>query len=149
MNDDNFRIEQVDNVTIFVPDRYEEAKWLEEVLGLEICPEHEELVEDEEDPLMVSTDSAETKIAVCKEQPEQSLETDIHRHIGFRVSGNEFLRFLDRLGKLSLPDADGQQVTRDDIIDFGFSFAIHFYDPHGNQFELTTYDYQDIAAALE
>ena len=148
MTEDDFQVDRMDNVTLFVPDRYEAAQWLEEVLGLEIRPEYEEWAADEEGPLMISPGSGKTMLAVCKEQPEQSNEVDIHQHIAFRVDGDKFLQFLDGIEELSLTDADGEPVTKDDIIDFDLSFAIHFHDPYGNQFELTTYDYQSVETAL-
>lgn len=37
----SFKVQQIDHVELFVPDRYEAAKGYEQILGLEIIPEFE------------------------------------------------------------------------------------------------------------
>lgn len=45
MNDsqrsDGFRVDQIDHVELFVPDRYQAAEWYRQVFGLKIVPEYE------------------------------------------------------------------------------------------------------------
>jgi catechol 2,3-dioxygenase-like lactoylglutathione lyase family enzyme len=45
---------QLDHVELFVPDRYEAARWYQRVLGLEIVREYEEWAADPRGPLMIS-----------------------------------------------------------------------------------------------
>ena len=37
----SFRVDQVDHIELFVPNRYEAAKWYEKVLGLEVVKSYE------------------------------------------------------------------------------------------------------------
>ncbi len=51
---------QIDHVHIFVPGRYEAAKWYEKILGLKIIKEFE-FWAAEGGPLMLSADDGNTK----------------------------------------------------------------------------------------
>ena len=54
---------QIDHVELFVPDRYEAARWYERVLGLRVVPEFEPWATGG-GPLMISTDEGNTKLAL-------------------------------------------------------------------------------------
>ena len=56
-----FRVSQIDHVELFVPDRYEAARWYQRILGLKIIPEYEHWARNPKGPLMISTQDAATK----------------------------------------------------------------------------------------
>ncbi|MBY4893897.1 hypothetical protein KUL25_14150 [Rhodobacteraceae bacterium N5(2021)] len=64
------------------------------------------------------------------------------------MSGPDFLEFRARLGQFDLINAKGAAVTSADVVDHDPSWSIYFRDPDGNRFEVTTYDYAEVARAL-
>jgi catechol-2,3-dioxygenase len=135
------RVTQIDHVELEVPDRYAAASWYQTVLGFEICREYESWAEATYGPLMISTDSGETKLALFEGQP-QGLEHPVGiRRIAFRIGGDDFLRLIEELDALKGSDA----VKRSEITDHGKSFSVYFSDPYGNRLEVTTYDYEAVA----
>ncbi len=55
-----FRVQQIDHVEVFVPDREEGARWLQRVLGLEKDPACLHWAEHELGPLMATTPASLT-----------------------------------------------------------------------------------------
>ena len=64
-----FEVQQIDHVELFVPDRYEAARWYQEVLGHEIIPEFEFWAEDENGPLMISSNGGSLNWHSSKANP--------------------------------------------------------------------------------
>ena len=93
---DDFRVLQIDHVELFVPDRYEAARWYEQVLGLSIVPECEHWA-GPGGPLMISSDGGRTKLALFEGEPRRSRRTAGHHRVAFRVDGNAFFKFLSRI----------------------------------------------------
>jgi len=146
MSADGFRVQQIDHVEVFVPDRHEAARWYEEVLGLRILTRHEDWAEHPQGPLMISSDDGVTMVALFQgEPPGASLSAGAVR-VAFRVDGPGFLRFLDRAPGLPLHDQQGQRATPR-VRDHGKAFSAYFCDPWGNRYEVTTYDHAAIGAA--
>ena len=133
-----FKVLQIDHVELFVPDRYDAAKWYERVLGLQIVPECEPWAVGG-GPLMISSDGGSTKLALFEGQPEASGPTSAFRRVAFRVTAAGFAEFLTRN-----PDL----VTTDGVVDHQQAYSIYFNDPHGHQLEVTTYEYDDTSAWL-
>lgn len=142
-----FKVLQIDHVELFVPDRYEAARWYERALGLEIVAECEAWAIDG-GPLMISSDGGSTKLALFEGQPAPAPTASAFRRVAFRVTGNGFVEFLRRLPELVLIDSRRQPVTEASVIDHSQAFSIYFDDPYGHQLEVTTYDYADTAAWL-
>ncbi|MEE8411487.1 MAG: VOC family protein [Acidobacteriota bacterium] len=138
-----FRVDQIDHVELFVPDRREAAEWYRRVLGLTICAEHEHWADDSKGPLMISSDGGSTKLALFEGRPQEDRETAGFHLVAFRVSGRSFETFLDRLDDLTLTDHHDRTVTREFVQDHGQAFSIYFNDPHGHRLELTTYNVED------
>jgi catechol 2,3-dioxygenase-like lactoylglutathione lyase family enzyme len=133
-----FKVLQIDHVELFVPDRYDTAKWYERVLGLQIVPECEAWAVGG-GPLMISSDGGSTKLALFEGQPAASGPTAAFRRVAFRVTVAGFAEFLTRN-----PDL----VTTDGVVDHQQAFSIYFTDPHGHQLEVTTYEYDEASAWL-
>jgi catechol 2,3-dioxygenase-like lactoylglutathione lyase family enzyme len=139
-----FRVQQIDHVELFVPDRYEAARWYERMLGLRIVPEYESWANGG-GPLMISTDEGGTKLALFEgtTTPAERRTPAFHR-VAFRVTAAGFNEFLSRLPELRLTGARGQPVTRKSVVDHQKAYSIYFSDPYGHLLELTTYDYAGV-----
>jgi catechol 2,3-dioxygenase-like lactoylglutathione lyase family enzyme len=143
-----FRVDRIDHVELFVPDRYEAARWYQQVLGLEIVPEYEQWADDPRGPLMISSDGGNTKLALFQGTPQGSRETAGFHLVAFRVSADNFARFLERLSELNLNDHRGRRVSADLAVDHDKAFSIYFNDPFGHRLELTTYQYDQVRSLL-
>jgi len=141
MPEKTFQVDQIDHVELFVPDRYEAARWYERVLGLKVLSEYEHWAQPDGGPLMISTLRSETKLALFAGKPRGTRETAGFHRVAFRVDGQGFLRFLDRLQEVAVFDEQGKQLTASAIVDHGRAFSIYFQDPYGHRLEITTYEH--------
>jgi catechol 2,3-dioxygenase-like lactoylglutathione lyase family enzyme len=142
-----FRVLQIDHVELFVPDRYEAARWYERVLGLQIVPECEHWAVDG-GPLMISSDGGSTKLALFEGQSAPSSPTAAFRRVAFRVTAQVFAEFLRRLPELALTDARRQAVVPGSVVDHQQAYSIYFSDPYEHLLEITTYEYDETSALL-
>jgi len=142
-----FTVLQIDHVELFVPDRYEAARWYERVLGLRIVPECEAWAAGG-GPLMISSDEGSTKLALFEGTPDASTHAAAFRRVAFRVTADGFAEFLRRLPELALLDSRNRPVVRDSVVDHQLSYSIYFNDPWTHQLEVTTYEYDDVSAGL-
>src|SRR5678815_987500 len=103
----SFKVEQIDHVELFVPDRYAAARWYEQALGLQILPQHEHWA-GPGGPLMISSNDGGTMLALFEGEPRGSRPTAGHHRVAFRVSGRGFLQFLEPFSytHLTLPTSD-------------------------------------------
>jgi catechol 2,3-dioxygenase-like lactoylglutathione lyase family enzyme len=141
-----FRVQQVDHIELYVPDQYEAARWYEQVFGLEIMREFEFWVEA--GPLMISSDGGSTKLALFKGEAPGFHPVPGFRRVAFRVDGPGFIQFLNRLQEQPVFDHSGQSTNKLEIIDHDKSYSAYFCDPYGNRYEVTTYDYNYISQQL-
>ena len=144
-----FRVDQIDHVELFVPDRRQAADWYRRVLGLDVVPEYEHWAKDPRGPLMISSDSGSTKLALFQGAPQGSRETAGFHLVAFRVGAVTFADFLRRLPDLDLTDHRGRNVTADLVVDHEQAYSIYFSDPFGHRLELTTYACDETKAELE
>jgi catechol 2,3-dioxygenase-like lactoylglutathione lyase family enzyme len=133
-----FKVLQIDHVELFVPDRYDAARWYERVLGLQVVPECEAWAAGG-GPLMISSDGGSTKLALFEGQPAASGPTAAFRRVAFRVTAAGFAEFVLR---------NPEVVTTDGVVDHQQSYSVYFNDPHGHQLEVTTYEYDDTSVWL-
>ena len=143
-DNDDFQVDQIDHVELFVPDRHAAAEWYHRVLGLEIVDQFRFWAESSGGPLMISTPNGNTKFALFEGSPKGSKREVGFHLVAFRVNGKAFAKFLHRLPELNLIDWQGRVVTADLVSDHTKAFSIYFCDPYGHHLELTTYDY-DVA----
>ena len=139
-----FRVDQIDHVELFVPDRRQAANWYRRVLGLTICADYEHWADDPKGPLMISSDGGSTKLALFEGRAQEDRETAGFHLVAFRVSARDFRSFLDRLDDLTLTDQHDRTVSRKLVQDHGKAFSIYFNDPYGHRLELTSYDVADL-----
>ncbi len=145
---DRFRVDQIDHVELFVPDRWEAAGWYRRVLGLNIVREYEHWANDPKGPLMISSDNGNTKLALFEGIQQGSRETVGFHLVAFRVGAVDFMRFLCRLAELDLINHRGERVTSKSVVDHTAAFSIYFSDPYGHRLELTTYEYEQAKKEL-
>jgi RimJ/RimL family protein N-acetyltransferase/catechol 2,3-dioxygenase-like lactoylglutathione lyase family enzyme len=144
-----FTVDQLDHVELFVPARYEAAKWYEQALGLRVVKEYKHWAKDPHGPLMISPDNGSTKLALFTgTSPGTGKRTEFNV-VAFRVSGNNFIRFVKRCdNELELYNDKRDRITSKDIRDHGKVFSIYFNDPFGHKLEVTTYDYDYVKSKL-
>ena len=143
-----FKVLQIDHVELFVPDRYEAARWYERVLGLRIVPECEPWAVGG-GPLMISSDEGSTKLALFEGKPDAGSQAAAFRRVAFRVTADGFAEFLRRLPELALLDSRNRPVVRDSVVDHQQAYSIYFNDPWTHQLEVTTYEYADVSDRLQ
>lgn len=137
----------VDHVELYVTDWEEAADWYERVLGL--TPERSFAAwwETDSGPLMLAVDET-TKLALFeRESATRGDDVSPHR-VAFQIAADGFCSFLDRLEALALTDRHGTVVTRSDVVDHDLAYSLYFTDPDGNWLELTTNEYDAVAARL-
>ena len=139
-----FIVDQIDHVELYVPDRHAAADWYRQVFGLSVLAEYEHWARDPKGPLMISSDGGSTKLALFEGKPQGERETAGWHLVAFRVSNDNFERFLERVDELTLTDHEGETVTRDSVKDHGQAQSIYFNDPYGHRLELTTYVVDEI-----
>ena len=148
MMPNGFSLGQIDHVELFVPDRYEAAHWYRRALGLEIVREVEDWAAAEGGPLMISGDGGNTMLALFEGEPRGSRETAGHHRVAFRVAGSTFLRFLERLKRFPVFDEKGHESASARVVDHDRAYSAYLCDRYGNRYEVTTYDYEEVAKRL-
>ena len=143
-----FKVQQIDHVEVFVPNRHEAAEWYREILGLEILSDFEDWAKAAGGPLMLSSDGGSTKLALFEDQPRGNRPTAGHHRVAFRTGGKSFLRFLNRANDVPIFDDNGQPITANKPVDHGRAWSVYFCDPYGNRYEITTYDYDTISETV-
>ena len=122
------KLDRVDHIHVYVPDRPAAEKWYRDVLGFQRNAKLEEWAVPH-GPLMLCNESGSVMLSVFERPIEPNRAV-----IAFGVSGNEFMEWLEHLGNVL--DEAPQPV------DHGVSWSIYFYDLDRNPFEITTYDYE-------
>ncbi|HEV7507385.1 MAG TPA: VOC family protein [Thermoanaerobaculia bacterium] len=134
-----FKVDQIDHVELFVPDRREAARWYERTLGLAILPQHEDWAVDPHGPLMISSNNGGTMLALFQAEPRGARPTAGFHLVAFRVDGPNFLAFLEHVKTTPVHNDAGDQIHALTPKDHDKAFSVYFNDPWGNQLEVTTY----------
>lgn len=142
MTDDGFQAGSIDHVELIVPDRYEAADWYRDALGLEIVEEFEHWADRSGYPLMISSDSGDTMLALFKGTPSDG--NGGFQRVAFKMTGENFLQFRDRLEEI--PNID--QAEHRNVADFDSAYSVFLSDPYGHSLEVTTYDYEFVSEIL-
>ena len=143
-----FTVKQIDHVEMFVPDRVAAAEWYTRVLGLEVVEDFRVWADDAGGPLMISTREGGTKLALFHGTSQSSRPTVGFHRVAFAVDGDSFIEFVNGVESLHLHDRDGRPVSASSVFDHQLAFSIYFSDPYGHNLEITTYDHEQVRAAL-
>lgn len=147
MERQQFQVQQVDHIELYVPDQDQAAQWYEQVLGMKILPAYA-FWADEGGPLMISSDGGSTKLALFRGEPPGFSALVGFQRVAFRMDGPGFLEFLERLADQPVFDHEGRPVTTLRVIDHDLAYSVYFCDPYGNRYEITTYDYEGVARRI-
>jgi catechol-2,3-dioxygenase len=127
-------LESLDHIHIYVVNRSRSEEWYARVLGLHRAPEFESWV-SERGPLTVGNSSGTVYLALFERPAEKC-----HSVVALRTTASEFLAWRSHLSA-----ALGHSL---EAVDHNLSWSLYFTDPDGNPFEITSYDYKQIAGAL-
>jgi catechol-2,3-dioxygenase len=127
-------LEGLDHVHIYVVNRSASEQWYAHVLGLHRLPEFEYWV-SERGPLTVGNASGTVHLALFERPAEEC-----HSVVALRTTASEFLAWRSHLSAVL-----GHSL---EAVDHNLSWSLYFTDPDGNPFEITSYDYKQIADAL-
>lgn len=143
-----FRVHHIDHVEVFVPDRYDAARWYSQALGLEILPECEDWAKDSGGPLMIACADGTSKMALFAGEPAGTRPAAGHHRVAFAVSADEFTQFLDRSPEVPIYDEKGDPLHPPRPVDHDRSWSTYFSDPWGNRYEITTCEYLEVTQTL-
>ncbi len=138
-----FRVQQIDHVEVFVPDREAAAVWYERVLGLSPVPSAEAWAENPDGPFMISSDGGQTMVALFRGTPQGTVSPIGFSRLAFRVDAPAFLAFVARWGAAGVDDCGVPLRVRDHTT----AFSAYFSDPYGNALEVTTYAHEAVRRA--
>jgi catechol 2,3-dioxygenase-like lactoylglutathione lyase family enzyme len=140
---EHFRVQQIDHVEVFVPDRVVAAAWYRRVLGLAPVPSAESWAADPRGPLMISSDGGQTMVALFQGPPQGSAAPIGFSRLAFRTDSAAFLAFVERWEHTGVPDS-GIPLR---LSDHATAFSAYFTDPYGNALEVTTYEHEAVRRA--
>ena len=127
-------LEDFDHVHVFVADRQAAVQWYARVLGLHPVAELAGWAADG-GPLTIGNAAGSVHIALFERPTEKCRAT-----LALRTTAPAFLSWQAHL-MLVL----GHKI---EAVDHTLSWSLYFSDPDGNPYEITSYEYQQIAAAL-
>jgi catechol 2,3-dioxygenase-like lactoylglutathione lyase family enzyme len=128
------RLDRIDHIHVFVTDRAAAQRWYAATLGLAPVPELQGWVAGG-GPLTLADAAHRVHLALF-ERPVLPCRSTV----AFGVDAAAFLAWRTHLAE-ALP-----APIR--IEDHQMSWSIYFADPDGNPFEITTYDYAEVATRL-
>lgn len=138
---------RLDHVHIRVPDRAAAARWYAEHLGFESVGAYDFWARGiEGGPLQISADGGRTTLALFEAgegHPMIPQETGV----AFSVDADTFISFARSLPS-GIDSPRGEPLVVTDLVDFDLCWAFDLVDPWGNRYELNSYDYQQVRAAL-
>ena len=131
----------IDHVELIVPDRQAAAAWYEEVLGLTPVAGTEHWARESGGPLMISGDGGRVCLALFEgAQTDATTRGGGFRRVAFRVSGAEFVAFVEYGRRLGLTPMAVQDHTT--------TISVYFKDPHGHDLEVTTWECEVARAGM-
>ncbi len=138
-----FRVQQIDHVEVFVPDRDAAADWYGRVLGLSRVASAAAWAADPAGPLMISSDDGHTMVALFTGTPQGTAAPIGFSRLAFRVDAPAFLAFVARWERSGVEDSGVPLRVRDHAT----AFSAYFTDPYGNALEVTTYEHEAVRRA--
>lgn len=127
-------LEDFDHVHVFVADRQAAVDWYARVLGLHPVAELAGWAADG-GPLTIGNAAGSVHIALFERPTEKCRAT-----LALRTTALAFLPWQAHLTLVL-----GHKI---EAVDHELSWSLYFNDPDGNPYEITSYEYQQIAAAL-
>ena len=117
------KLESIDHVHVYTPDRARAETWYSRVLGLIRVSEFEHWATNN-GPLFLSNPERSVSIALF-ERPSQPTRSTV----AFRVGGRDFMAWRTHLREV---------LGSVEEVDHVGSWSLYFTDPDGNPFEITS-----------
>ena len=127
-------LQGIDHIHVFVADRAAAERWYADVLGFTRMTEFESWATPN-GPLMIEDPSGSIQLALF-EKPAQPCRSTI----AFAADAEQFFAWRRHLAK-----ALGREP---EPVDHGKSWSMYFNDPDDNPYEITSYDYDEVAVQL-
>lgn len=126
--------QRIDHVHVYVADRAAAEAWYASVLGFARVPELAFWAPDN-GPLTIVDGSGSVHLALFERAAEKCRSV-----IALGVNWREFLAW-----RAHLTAALGRPI---EAVDHQVSWSLYFVDPDGNPYEITSYEYAELSAAL-
>ena len=127
------KLESIDHVHVYTPERARAETWYGRVLGLTRVTEFEHWA-SKEGPLFLSNPERSVSLALFERPPQSTRSV-----IAFRVTGEDFITWRTHLREV---------FGSIEEVDHAGSWSLYFTDPDGNPFEITSYDYKFLREKL-
>lgn len=128
-------LNNIDHIHVYVQDRAAAEAWYAQVLGFSRVPELEFWAPDD-GPLTIQNESGSIHIALFERERIECRST-----IAFSTSASEFLAWQSHL-----MSELGREIQ---IVDHDVSWSLYFSDLDGNPYEITSYEYAELALHLK
>ena len=130
----NLKLKKVDHLHVCVQDREAAASWYEKVLGFTPI-ERLKLWATQSGPLTVSDSEENIFLALFQrdKQPQENRAT-----LAMAVDAEDFLAWEKHLKKVANAELK--------VYDLSLAWSVFIKDPDGNPYEITSYDYDYLAA---
>jgi catechol 2,3-dioxygenase-like lactoylglutathione lyase family enzyme len=135
------RVQQIDHIELYVPDREQAARWYEAVLGVRSLPEHADWAADAEGPVMISSAEASAMIALFTGPAQRNHPVVGIKRIAFRAGAADFAAFVAQVRDVPVYDTEGRELRALDVVDHDRALSVYFCDPYGTRLEVTTYEH--------
>jgi catechol 2,3-dioxygenase-like lactoylglutathione lyase family enzyme len=139
------RVQRLDHVHVYVTDRVAAEAWFADVIGL-VRHDLPDAWAHPGGPVLLSSDGGETHIALFAAEPGS--DKIGCNTIAFRIDGEGFMAFVERLDRTELKSPQGRRLKPRDVVDHGATLTVYFTDPDGNRFEVATYDHEQVRQRL-
>ncbi|GAB3530657.1 VOC family protein [Photobacterium alginatilyticum] len=131
-------IDRVDHIHVFVSDRDASVKWYRNALGFEPVKRLEVWATDT-GPLTVADANEQVCIALFKHGKQTQAEKPESNHstVAIAVDAKAFLAWEQHLNQML--------NTKLTVYDLKLAWSVFINDPDGNPYEITCYDYDELA----
>lgn len=123
-----FQIEAIDHVALLVQDMEQAVQWYREVLGMQ--RRYQEVWTGKRDPVVMATGNVQVALFLPA-QPEALRPHDLNEHFAVRVDRANFEQARQELERRGIPFK---------VWDHKICLSLYFFDPDGNQIEVTTFE---------
>lgn len=128
------KLDRIDHIHVYVPNREEAAEWFENILGFTIVEALRFWAEDERGPLVIEDSSKKIHLALFQRQ-----DFTPSTAIAFGVDGEAFIDWKSHLEEQKLVDR---------LSDHKAAWSLYFSDPYGNSYEITTYQHEYVGSKI-